>query len=93
MTATQAAGFFEVCLGETTDRAFHTRGIFFNLLGVANAEKQIRKGETGWVVDAFLFGAGFAEVHFLHLPVHDLGQKNRRFLGVANITLHRFGQL
>jgi hypothetical protein len=63
------------------------------LLGVANAKKQIRKSETGRVVDAFLFGAGFAEVHFLHLPVHDLGQKNRRFLGVANITLHRFGQL
>lgn len=84
IAATEAAGFFEVRLGETTDGAFHGGGIFFNLLRIADAEEQVRQRKTGRVVHALLFGAGFAEVHFLHFPVHDLGQKNRQ-IGRAHV--------
>src|SRR5436305_1738656 len=74
--ATEPAGFLEIGLGVSTNRTALRRGAFLDFFGRADSEEQVGQGKTGWVLHPFLFRAGFAKVHLLHLPFQNLRQEN-----------------
>ena len=53
----------------------------------ARPHQQISQGKPGWIRDALLFRALFAQIDLLHLAIDDLGQKQAGLL-VAQVTLH-----
>src|SRR5436190_7523778 len=67
-TAPKATGLLEIRLGESTHRAFLGWRALLDFFRGADAQEQIREGESGRVLDAFLLRAGIAKVHLLHLP-------------------------
>ena len=62
--------------------------VLVNLLGCAKPKQQIRQCKPGRIVDPFLLGATFAEIHLLHFTLDDLRQENSGLLGFANIAEH-----
>src|ERR1043165_2048718 len=88
--ATEPAGFFEIGLGVTADRALLGRRALFNLFGGTDSEEEIGQGKTGGILDAFLLGAGVAEVHLLHLAFQNLGQEDRCIIAFTNVAQHLF---
>jgi hypothetical protein len=87
--AAEAAGFFKVGLGEAAFFADGVVGIFFLGFRAGEAEEEIGEGEAGGIVDAFFIGARLAEVDLLHFAFDDLGEVDRGFSFVADVTDHK----
>src|SRR5260370_38660272 len=77
LAAPESPSFFEIGLSKTANRAASGDAPFFNFLGRADAEQQIRQRETSWVLHAFFFRTRVAKIHLLHLPLNNLSQEDR----------------
>jgi hypothetical protein len=71
--AAKASCLFKIDLGEPADRATDSGRILVDFLGGSQSQQQIGKGKSRGIIDPLLFGAGFAEIHLLHLTLDNLG--------------------
>ena len=86
--ASQTPGFFEISLTKTAYRTFLARCSLFDLFRRSDAKQQIGKSEAGGILNTFFFGAGFAQIHLVHLAFENLRQENRRVITFANVAQH-----
>lgn len=86
--AAEASGFTEGALGHAAGGAGFFLGLGFHTGSLAKSEEHVRELETGGIGDAFLLGAAFAQVYFLHIPFHDLCEENSGGFGVADVAFH-----
>jgi hypothetical protein len=86
--ATKPAGLLEVSLRETANRTLLHAPTSLQLLRGAKSKEQVRKGKACGICYPLFLGTRFAEVHLLHLAIHDLGQKNGRLILLADVAGH-----
>lgn len=91
--AAEPAGLLEIRLRKAAARAFqiHAAGGLRDLLRRAEAEQQVRvrERERRRIVHALGLGAILAQVHFVHLVILNVGEKNGRRFFFADGTLHK----
>jgi hypothetical protein len=61
---------------------------FLDLFRRTDAEQEIRQRKPSRILDPLFLRTGIAEIHFLHLSVDDLGQKDCRIITFANVAQH-----
>jgi hypothetical protein len=91
LRATEAAGFFEISLGEAAVGAFRFAGGAAGLLHFlrgAEAQKQISEREPCGIIDSFRFGTTFAKIHLFCFSFDHLGQVNRCHVLFTNVAEH-----
>src|SRR5690606_19854041 len=89
LRAAEAAVFLEVALGEAASLA--AEGAGGGLDGIERGfDQQVRERESAGISHPLGLRAGFAQVHLVHLVVHDLREVHRGGL-VAEIAFKRAG--